>query len=34
MIMKEDAVMKKTYGFSDLALYSMLFAGLIIALFS
>lgn len=34
MIFIEDVDMEKTYGFSDLALYSIIFAGLLIALFS
>jgi hypothetical protein len=34
MIFTEGAAMNKTYGFADLALYSTLFAGLIIVLFS
>ncbi len=30
----EDGCMNKKYGFGDLALYSVLFAGLFIALFA
>jgi len=31
---REDSEMKKTYGLSDLVIYSTLFAGLLIVLFS